>query len=76
MHSIFVLPARMLVFIDLLLEEGEETVTVLPGRCLNLHRVLFLVAWKRGSASVLREALGSRQVFFVCLFSNSRLERL
>lgn len=76
MHSIFVLPTRMLVFIALLLEEDEENVTVLPGRYLNLHRVLFLVSWKRGSASMLREALGSREVFLVCLFSNSRLERL
>ena len=73
-HGIFVLPTRMLVFIDLLLEEDkEENVTILPGRHLKLHSVLFLLSWKRGSASMLQEALGSRQVFLVCLFSNSRL---
>lgn len=77
MHSIFVLPTRMLVFIDLLLEEDkEENVTILPGRYLKAHRVLFLLSRKRGSASVLQEALGSRQGFLVCLFSNSRLESL
>lgn len=76
-HSIFVLPTRMLVFIDLLLEEDkEENVTILPGRYLKAHRVLFLLSRKRGSASVLQEALGSRQGFLVCLFSNSRLESL
>ena len=70
-HSIFVLPTRMLVLIDLLLEEDkEENVTILPGRYLKPHRVLFPLSWKRGILQCFRKLWAPGKGFWsVCLLT-------
>lgn len=78
-HDIFILPRRMLVFIDLLLEEDkEENVTILPGRSPKTHCVLSLAAPEERQCTrpSLRKLWAQGECFLSVCFSNSRFERL